>query len=62
MNGKLEARKAFEEEKKKAVLMAKIATAVVAAIGTECVSMLREELESNYFSFKKNMSDISYYL
>lgn len=62
MSGKLEARKAFEEEKKKAVLMEKIATAVVAALGPECVFMLKEELETTYFSFKKNMSDISYYL
>ena len=61
-SGKEKAVEAVEEEKKKIAMMGFVAKEVVAALGPTCIPMLQEEIANIYYTFKHNMSDISYYL
>ena len=57
-----EMKEAVEEEKRKIAMMGFVAKEVVAALGPTCIPMLQEEIANIYYTFKHNMSDISYYL
>ena len=61
-SGKEKAVEAVEEEKKKIAMMGFVAKEVVAALGPTCIPMLQEEIANIYYTFRHNMSDISYYL
>ena len=60
--GREEAKEAEEEEERKIAMMGTVAKQVVAALGPTCIPMLQEEIANIYYTFKHNMSDISYYL
>jgi hypothetical protein len=60
--GQAEARAAAEEEKQRAEVVGQVARHVVATLGPRAVPALQLELESIYYTFKHNLSDISYYL
>ena len=53
---------AWTEENKKSAMFGGISLQVVRALGPDCVSMLKEELDGLYFSLRKNMADISPYM
>ena len=57
-----DAKEAQEEEKRKIATMGAVAKQVVFELGPSCIPMLQEEIANIYYTFKHNMSDISYYL
>lgn len=60
--GREEAKEAEEEEKRKIATMGMVAKQVAMALGPNCIPMLQEEIANIYYTFKHNISDISYYL
>ena len=60
--GREEAKEAEEEEKRKIATMGMVAKQVAMTLGPNCIPMLQEEIANIYYTFKHNMSDISYYL